>query len=108
MGKFKDIEIEEYNNILTRTFKSKDQLPIPIKDYLKSQGYYLSNSGLSFKEERAITSDNLYFIGHTNYYSEKLTYTISCKDNVKKMIIKTDVNYSFFEMVRNSFVEEEY
>lgn len=108
MGKFKEILIEENRDSLMRTFKSKDQLPVKVKQYLLNQGYYLKAEGLVLTEQREITSDYLHFIGHTTYYSNQLTYTIQSLETNKRMIIKTDTSYSFFEIQMNSFVEEEY
>ncbi len=107
MGKFKEFDIEETTDSLTRIFKSKDQLPNKIKEYLVNQGYYFRSEGLTFKEERGITTDNLFFIGHTNYYSNQLTYTIHSEETHRRMVIKTDTNYSFFEMPFNNFMDEE-
>lgn len=108
MGRFKEFSIEETSESLTRVFKTKDQLPIKIKEYLVNQGYYFRSEGLTLKEERGITTDNLFFIGHTKYYSSQLIDTIQSEESDKRMIIKTDANYSFFEMPLNSFVDEEY
>jgi hypothetical protein len=108
MGKFKEFYIEETTDSLTRFFKSKDLLPIKLKEYLVNQGYYFRSEGLMFKEERGITTDNLFFIGHSKYYSNQLIYTIYIEETHKRMVIKTDMNYSFFEMLLNSFMDEEY
>lgn len=108
MGKFKNILIEENLDSVVRTFKTKDQLPFKIKEYLQAQGYYLKAEGLALTEERAVTEQNLHFLGRGKYYSPLLTYIIHCIGSDKKMIIKTDESYSFFEMQKNSFLDDEY
>lgn len=108
MGKFKDILVEQNIDTLTRTFASKEHLPSKIKEYLIQQGYYLHAEKLVMTEVRGITEHNLHFFGRGNYFSDKLTYTIESLDASKRMIIKTDDKYSFFEMYQNSFIHSEY
>lgn len=108
MGRFKESIIEETTNQIIKRFRNKDELPNRLKEYLSSQGFFFRSSGYEFIEKRLVTTDNLFFIGQMNYYSNFLTYIITNVDSNKKMIIKTDTKYSFFEMNKNTFLDEEY
>lgn len=108
MGKFKDFDITEGKNSITRTFTSKEMLPRQLKSYLIAQGYYLNSSKYFLTEDVETTTQNLYFIGDVKYPGVKLVYTIKDINADRTMIIETDKNYSYFQMLANNFLDEEY
>lgn len=108
MGKFKDYDIIENQDSLTRIFKSKNELPSQIKSYLRNQGYYLLGNSYTLSEERQMTTHNLFFMGNLKYSKPKLIYTIKDNENDCTMIMETDSNYSYFQMLLNTFLDEEY
>lgn len=108
MGKFKDFEIIKNNDSLVRIFKSKSELPRQLKAYLISQGYYLNGASYTLTEERLLTRDSLHFIGQVTYSDSELIYTIKDNLNERTMIIQTNTTYSFFQMLINNFLDDEY